>query len=469
MSRTGFTYSLLKCSVFAIIGKTTIYKLHKTHPFAFKIKIALMMISCCGFDEEKCAFPVRYVVCSDAPAHLFLLSFVVARYLLTFNSIPVCTLVWCTICRVGQNLIYTVYVRHFCQGNYQIYGNILCIYTVLANPYDLPRYTMTDAERKEANAIAQMQNEKKEELAWEVYGKSYDELPKNNRITVGYYMWVHLPQLCGYASILCAYVRVCLGQLGESLPIIWENKMELFFLSVIYFQEATRSFNTAKKFDYQSFTGRNKFILIFMCTNARGGFRQRPSLQTFWSPQNVSLFFYTKVFYAASYLSGFLNLIITGRSVFFLFKLAEQSYVRICALVGGHTNDMQMRMSKRTCIDALARTNMQIPAGKSIVQKKRSRTGEQEQMACQGQRVWEKQVRGKTSYKKGGCCSGLVLCRTDCWSAVLHWCPTGLSRLCSKWCLVSCCCGWVGLWVYICVFLWFWCGCMSIALPAHCM
>jgi hypothetical protein len=51
------------------------------------------MISCCGFDEEKCAFPVRYVVCSDAPAHLFLLSFVVARYLLTFNSIPVCTLV----------------------------------------------------------------------------------------------------------------------------------------------------------------------------------------------------------------------------------------------------------------------------------------------------------------------------------------------------------------------------------------
>jgi len=93
MSRTGFTYSLLKCSVFAIIGKTTIYKLHKTHPFAFKIKIALMMISCCGFDEEKCAFPVRYVVCSDAPAHLFLLSFVVARYLLTFNSIPVCTLV----------------------------------------------------------------------------------------------------------------------------------------------------------------------------------------------------------------------------------------------------------------------------------------------------------------------------------------------------------------------------------------
>ena len=81
-----------------------------------------------------------------------------------------------------------MYIRHFWQGNYQIYGNILCIYTVLANPYDLPRYTMTDAERKEANAIAQMQNEKKEELAWEVYGKSYDELPKNNRITVGYYM-----------------------------------------------------------------------------------------------------------------------------------------------------------------------------------------------------------------------------------------------------------------------------------------
>jgi len=36
--------------------------------------------------------------------------------------------------RVGQNHIYTVYMRYFWQGNHQIYGYIRCIYTVLANP-----------------------------------------------------------------------------------------------------------------------------------------------------------------------------------------------------------------------------------------------------------------------------------------------------------------------------------------------
>jgi len=35
--------------------------------------------------------------------------------------------------RVGQNHIYTEYVRYFWQGNHQIYGHIGCIYTVLAN------------------------------------------------------------------------------------------------------------------------------------------------------------------------------------------------------------------------------------------------------------------------------------------------------------------------------------------------
>jgi len=35
--------------------------------------------------------------------------------------------------RVGQNHIYTVYVRYFWQGKHQIYGHIRCIYTVLAN------------------------------------------------------------------------------------------------------------------------------------------------------------------------------------------------------------------------------------------------------------------------------------------------------------------------------------------------
>jgi len=38
------------------------------------------------------------------------------------------------ICRVGQNHIYTVYIRCFWQRNHQKYGHIRCIYTVLANP-----------------------------------------------------------------------------------------------------------------------------------------------------------------------------------------------------------------------------------------------------------------------------------------------------------------------------------------------
>jgi hypothetical protein len=50
-----------------------------------------------------------------------------------------CELKWClyNTCRVGQNHIYTVYKRYFWQGNHQIYGNIRCIYTVLANPKHL--------------------------------------------------------------------------------------------------------------------------------------------------------------------------------------------------------------------------------------------------------------------------------------------------------------------------------------------
>jgi len=43
----------------------------------------------------------------------------------------ICTYVH--ICRVGQNHIYTMYIRYFRQGNHQIYGHIRCIYTVLAN------------------------------------------------------------------------------------------------------------------------------------------------------------------------------------------------------------------------------------------------------------------------------------------------------------------------------------------------
>jgi hypothetical protein len=36
--------------------------------------------------------------------------------------------------RVGQNHIYTVYIRYFWLGNHQIYGVCVRIYTVLANP-----------------------------------------------------------------------------------------------------------------------------------------------------------------------------------------------------------------------------------------------------------------------------------------------------------------------------------------------
>jgi hypothetical protein len=49
----------------------------------------------------------------------------------------VCVRVRVRMCRVGQNhiyIIYTVYIRYCWQGNHQIYGQIRCIYTVLANP-----------------------------------------------------------------------------------------------------------------------------------------------------------------------------------------------------------------------------------------------------------------------------------------------------------------------------------------------
>jgi hypothetical protein len=36
--------------------------------------------------------------------------------------------------RVGQNHVYTVYIRFFWLGNHQIYGVYIRVYTVLANP-----------------------------------------------------------------------------------------------------------------------------------------------------------------------------------------------------------------------------------------------------------------------------------------------------------------------------------------------
>jgi hypothetical protein len=49
------------------------------------------------------------------------------------------------MCRVGQNHIYTVYIRYVWQGNHQIYGHIRCIYTVLANPMHMCTHVLTSA------------------------------------------------------------------------------------------------------------------------------------------------------------------------------------------------------------------------------------------------------------------------------------------------------------------------------------
>jgi len=54
-----------------------------------------------------------------------------SRYIHNMTRNTYCTRL---ITRVGQNHVYTVYIRYFWQGNHQIYGLIRCIYTVLANP-----------------------------------------------------------------------------------------------------------------------------------------------------------------------------------------------------------------------------------------------------------------------------------------------------------------------------------------------
>ena len=36
--------------------------------------------------------------------------------------------------RVGQDQVYTVYIRYIWQGNHHTYGHIRCVYTVLASP-----------------------------------------------------------------------------------------------------------------------------------------------------------------------------------------------------------------------------------------------------------------------------------------------------------------------------------------------
>jgi len=50
---------------------------------------------------------------------------------------------WYTAFRVGQNHIYTVYIRYFWLGNHQIYGVYIRIYTVLANTNSITCWCIT--------------------------------------------------------------------------------------------------------------------------------------------------------------------------------------------------------------------------------------------------------------------------------------------------------------------------------------
>jgi len=51
-----------------------------------------------------------------------------------------CIVLWHSLCiELARTIyIYTVYIQCFWQGNHQIYGQIQCIYTVLANPIYVP-------------------------------------------------------------------------------------------------------------------------------------------------------------------------------------------------------------------------------------------------------------------------------------------------------------------------------------------
>ena len=41
---------------------------------------------------------------------------------------------WLGLAKTIHTYVYTVYIRHFWQGNYHTYGHIRCTYAVLANP-----------------------------------------------------------------------------------------------------------------------------------------------------------------------------------------------------------------------------------------------------------------------------------------------------------------------------------------------
>jgi len=51
------------------------------------------------------------------------------------------------MCRVGQNHIYTVYIRYYLQGYHQIYCHIRGVYTVTANPMYVRRIKTAVGDR----------------------------------------------------------------------------------------------------------------------------------------------------------------------------------------------------------------------------------------------------------------------------------------------------------------------------------
>ena len=59
----------------------------------------------------------------------------------------------CHLNRVGQNQIFTVYIRYFWQGHHQIYGQIRCIYTVLANTTCKEWHTILQWQRVSRNHV----------------------------------------------------------------------------------------------------------------------------------------------------------------------------------------------------------------------------------------------------------------------------------------------------------------------------
>jgi len=89
---------------------------------------------CYAFVEARCTAERQTLECAPTrtPASITALT-------------PTSTLIPNFIPRVGQNHIYTVYIRYFWQGNHEIYGHIRCIYTVLANPIHTHTHIRTHA------------------------------------------------------------------------------------------------------------------------------------------------------------------------------------------------------------------------------------------------------------------------------------------------------------------------------------